>query len=242
MTDVPASTSGGAALGRVESEIAPHGLRVLGWCAVLPDDHLPPAAAAMVLVGNAGSELWPRFARERRDEPDPLDHWTRRVLTGVAARLADAVGVVGLVFPFEGPPYRPFQQWAVRAGTAFPSPIGPLIHRDFGLWHAYRGALLLEEGPASAPPPAGASPCDACVDRPCLTTCPVSAFSVDGYDVAACVAPIESTAGSDCMEGGCRARRACPVGRSYHYTGAQARFHMDRFVAAQRGNRPRPAG
>src|SRR3546814_16164033 len=32
---------------------------------------------------------------------------------------------------------------------------------------------------------------------------------------------------------GCRARRACPVGRAYRYPPAQARLHMAAFIAAR---------
>jgi hypothetical protein len=39
------------------------------------------------------------------------------------------------------------------------------------------------------------------------------------------------------MSGGCLARRACPVGREYAYDPAQARFHMQAFLAAMsKGN------
>jgi hypothetical protein len=36
------------------------------------------------------------------------------------------------------------------------------------------------------------------------------------------------------MDLGCRARRACPVGRGYHYDPKQAAFHMRAFLDARR--------
>jgi hypothetical protein len=71
------------------------------------------------------------------------------------------------------------------------------------------------------------------VDKPCLSACPVGAFSGRSYDVPACVNHTRSTAGVDCREAGCRARRACPVGREYPYEPDQARFHMDAFERSQ---------
>jgi hypothetical protein len=62
----------------------------------------------------------------------------------------------------------------------------------------------------------------------------VNAFAAAGYDVAACVAHIDSPRGTDCMEEGCRARRACPVGAAHRYSDGQANFHMRAFRNAQK--------
>ena len=55
-------------------------------------------------------------------------------------------------------------------------------------------------------------------------------------DVPACAAHLGSQQGTDCMELGCRARRACPVGRAYIYEPAQALFHMSAFLCARSQN------
>jgi len=189
-------------------------------------------AATVVVVGNAGPEMWQRFsaaysADHRQAEANPLNDWTRDLIGKAAAALGAAA-----VYPFDGPPYLPFQRWAMRADGVHVSPIGPLIHPQYGLWHAYRGALLLTERidvPAEFSEP---SPCDGCADKPCLGTCPVDAFSVEGYDVPACRDYIATVAGEDCLGAGCLARRACPVGRDYIYAPDQARFHMQRFLTS----------
>jgi len=184
-------------------------------------------AATLVLAGDAGGRMWPAFAAARPDDPHPLDAWTRATVDRVAA----ALGARPL-YPFEGPPYHPFQRWAQRAEPAAPSPLGVLIHPDHGLWHAYRAALVfaarLEDVPPRADRPA---PCATCAGRPCLATCPVSAFTDAGYDVERCVDHITSPAGRACREGGCLARRACPVGRPYGP--AQQAFHMQAFVRSR---------
>jgi hypothetical protein len=61
----------------------------------------------------------------------------------------------------------------------------------------------------------------------------VGAFSRGAYDVAACVGHVESVAGADCMDFGCRARRACPVGAEYAYSPEQASFTMRAFLRAR---------
>ena len=220
----------------LEAALAPLGLIACGGFHPAQGDGVPPmpdgrAAASLVLVGNAGAGLW----RHCADAPefadggaDPLDRWTRRVLEGLAAEL----GAMAL-FPFGGPPYLPFVPWAKRSGPVAESPLGILIHPDYGLWHAYRGALAFPEAIALPPRDTRPRPCDRCAEKPCLTACPVHAFTGASYDVAACVKHISTEAGADCMALGCRARRACPVGRDFPYAPPQARFHMDAFRRAR---------
>jgi len=199
-------------------------------------------AKFMVLAGNAGSGMWQVFSEspEYRDQiPDALDHWSRRVLTEIANKLDNDLAGDGhceVLYPFEGPPWLPFQKWAQKAEPAFPSPTGPLIHPEYGMWHAWRGALIFS---VSLAPPRRLhqeNPCLSCEDQPCLSTCPVNAFKPDAYDVPSCVDHLASTDGTDCNELGCRARRACPVGREFTYQPAQAAFHTRAFFLANRGN------
>ena len=199
----------------------------------LPEDGPLNRAGTLVLVGNAGPDLWRAFERGRRDEPDPLDRWTRRLVSAAAVEL----GASAALFPFDGPPYHPFQRWALKADRVHPSPLGILIHPDFGLWHAYRAALCFEARLALPARPMESSPCDGCRDRPCLTACPVSAFSVNGYEVDGCANHVSSAAGTSCREQGCLARHACPVGQAYRYVPAQAGFHMAHFLTSRH---PRP--
>ena len=189
-------------------------------------------AGTLVLVGNAGPGMWAVFAasEEAHDgAPDALDRWSRRVV----GRLAHALGGAAL-FPFGGPPWLPFIRWAQRAEPVYPSPIGPLVHPDYGLWHAYRGAIAFRERLDLPPRDDRASPCDSCPDRPCLSSCPVGAFAPGGYDVDKCVAHIETRPGIRCLGEGCLARHACPVGRETSYRPSQAAFHMRAFLDARR--------
>ncbi len=189
-------------------------------------------AGTILLLGFVGRGNWPAFAAspEAHDgNPHALDRWSRRVIGKLAADL-DARAL----FPFDGPPWLPFQKWAQRAEPVYPSPIGTLIHPDWGLWHAYRGALAFREKLELPPPDRRPRPCDTCAEKPCLHTCPVSAFSVSGFDVRACVSHVDSPVGADCMSDGCRARRACPVGAEHRYEPDEAAFHMRAFRTAQR--------
>jgi hypothetical protein len=103
------------------------------------------------------------------------------------------------------------------------------------VWHGYRGALLFAAAIALPPPDRRASPCASCADRPCLSACPVGAFDGTAYDVPACARHLASEPEPACMDSGCLARHACPIGRDYRYAPAQARFHMQSFL---RNHRP----
>jgi hypothetical protein len=196
------------------------------------DDDVPGGSAGtIVLVGMVGGENWRAFERSSESAdgmPDPLDRWSRRTITGLAERLAARPA-----FPFDGPPFLPFLRWAQKADTLYPSPLGLLIHPEFGLWHSWRGALLFGDRLALPEKSQRPSPCEACKDKPCLSACPVGAFDGARYDVGVCVAHISELRGRDCVARGCLARRACPVGVEYRYSDAEATFHMTAFLRAQ---------
>ncbi len=196
---------------------------------LLPDGTRP---GTLVLLGFVGDRQWDVFRRapEAADGlADPLDRWSRRVIDALGAR-HQGFGV----YPNEGPPWWPFQQWAMRAERIHASPLGMLIHPDYGLWHAYRGALMFPDRLGLPPIESRPSPCERCVDRPCLRGCPVGAFTGTGYDVAACASHVRSAAGVDCLEQGCEARWRCPVGAAYAYRPDHAGFHMRAFIGRRR--------
>jgi hypothetical protein len=216
----------------IRGRIAVAGLAWRGAFHPHAEDLAPAEIGTLVLVGFTGRRQWPAFANssEASDgQPDPLDRWSRQVVAGLAVEL----GAIAL-FPFGGPPFLPFQRWARKAEPVTPSPLGILIHPDWGLWHAYRGALAFAERVELPPPDLRPSPCETCAEKPCLSGCPVDAFGPAGYDVSACAAHISGSAGGDCVGLGCRARRACPVGVEHRYWPDQAGFHISAFLKAQR--------
>lgn len=187
---------------------------------------------AIVLVGNIGSSYWPVFSESAEyldGAAHPLDRWSRTVAETIAAEFSLAV-----IYPFEGPPYYPFQRWAQRAETLEQSPIGVMMHPEYGLWHSYRFALLGAEFESNQAPAAAASPCVDCADKPCLQRCPVGAFDESGYDVERCASYLQQTPLAECHALGCLARYACPVAPELRYIPAQGRFHLQAFLDARR--------
>jgi hypothetical protein len=220
----------------LEEDLRPTGLILRGGFDFRADETRPAGpcgepAASVVLIGNAGAGYWPVFMRWRKAQPaglaDPLDAWSRTVVEDVAETCRARV-----IMPSDRP-YAPFQRWAMRAEGLRPSPLGILMHPDYGLWHAYRAALLFDV-PLSAKkgagePDASIHRCDLCVGKFCLNTCPADAFADGGFDHAGCLSHVRSDAKPGCRDG-CRARNACPHGHAYRYEAEVQRFHMDHFA------------
>ncbi len=216
-------------LANVNEALQRAGLTPRGAFHPLPEDGVPevgPAQPAMtiVLAGNAGPAMWEAFSSACDPAVTLMDDWSRDVLEPLAHSFSAKA-----VYPFRKP-YLPFQRWAQKAEPCQASPLGMFIHPDHGLWHGYRGGLAFADRFELPPSDNRPRACDDCLDQTCLSTCPVDAFSAMGYDVPACVRHLASTDGADCMELGCRARRACPQGQAARYQPQQAQFHMRAFL------------
>lgn len=214
----------------IRAVLAPHGIFLRGTVVFSDGEPAPllnggARARSVVLLGNIGGSLWEPFSRwravpENADVANPLDAWSKALIGPLAERLAATA-----YFPSD-PPWQPFQQWATRAESLKPSPLGILVHPVYGLWHGYRGALgfahSVESGTLSSE-----HPCERCAEKPCLTACPAGAVSPTGFDVASCRSYLRTSEGHEtCLAGGCMARAACPVGIDYRYPPAQLAFHM----------------
>jgi hypothetical protein len=209
------------------TRIRREGFAPLGWFAPRNDDRVPNDARFVILIGNAGPDMFRRFARERDPDKDLMDEWTKTTVDLLAHDL-DAKAV----YPFDQPAL-PFLTWARRGRAGHVSPLGLNIHSTYGLWHAFRAALLFPFEFDLPPFPQGPRPCDTCADKPCLTACPVRAFDGTRYNVGTCAEFLKTETGAACMDDGCQARRACPIGKPYEYGPAQMQFHMRAFLKAR---------
>jgi hypothetical protein len=223
----------GAWLAGIGRRLARAGFLVAGGFAPEPDDNVPALpdgapAAAVLVVGSLSNTVLP-ILKERpewRDgAPDPLDRYTRAALTAIAEDEQ-----LGVVFPFDGPPWHPFQRWALRTGGFSRSPLGILADELHGPWLGLRAALLSREAlPATGR--SGDGPCPTCSDPPCISACPAGALDGNGYDVPRCLAWLSANPSADCHRG-CLARRACPFGRAHAQGYEEAGFHMRSFLSA----------
>jgi hypothetical protein len=223
-----------ALLTAIADALAANGLILRGGFAFAENEQAPTGpsgrpARSLLLVGQAGRAPWPHFlawrASRPADLPNPLDSWAREVIGAAAGRFGARA-----VSPSDRP-YLPFQRWAMRAEGLRPSPLGILMHPRYGLWHAYRGALLFDHAIEIAPPDPVTHLCDGCAGKPCLKACPVDAHAEIGFHHAECLAHVRAPQGAPCMSRGCLDRNACPYCTEYRYGDDEQAFHMAAFAA-----------
>lgn len=211
----------------VESLAAAAGLEIYGALHPARQPVQQLQHGTLVLLGT-GRAFWPVLtasAEYRGGQPDPVDRWSARTVGAMAQDLGAKA-----YFPFGGPPYQPFVNWALASGRCFTSPSQMLVHDRAGLLISLRGALHFNREFDIPPPPLADSPCRSCRLRPCLSACPAAALSATArYDLAACHDYLDTTAGAGCMTGGCLARLACPLSRGAGRDPAQTAHHMRHF-------------
>lgn len=210
-------------LASIESALKPLGLCNLG--AFHPDIDDYSNAKTLILMG-PNETFWDVFQKSPEYQDgisDPIDRWSSRVIGQFASDLG-----IRAIFPFGGAPYAPFLSWAVQSKYAFSSKVGMLVHSKMGLMVSYRGALALDIK-LDLPRSNESSPCDDCIDMPCLSSCPVSAISPHGYDVPICKDFLQTPNGASCMTNGCAVRRSCPLSSGANRQPAQSALHMQAF-------------
>jgi epoxyqueuosine reductase len=219
----PAAAVPPVSLAAIAARAAAERLEILGGFHAEEDPSLPAGTRTLLLLGPAEPGFWAHLTAQPEWDgaPDPVDRWSRRVIGRMACDLGGKA-----LFPFGGPPYHPFYQWALRTGRVWDSPVRFLVHATQGLFVSFRGALALKEV-VDLPPPVP-KPCLTCA-APCLTACPVGALSGAGYDVPRCHDHLDGAPGQDCMTKGCAARRACPVSQAYARVPEQSAYHMRQF-------------
>lgn len=200
-------------------------------------ERLCPGAQTAMLVGNGGRALWDAFGRspEFGSGPDPLDAYTRRVVTAAAGEIGRGLrrSRSRALFAFElhGGVHADFIALAQHAGLGARSRLGLLLHPQYGPWLALRAALLTDlpvedESPVAPaafdPNPAGFDPCCGC-PAPCAEACPGLALAAARFDVARCSQ--HRAVDPDCAES-CAARLACVVGPEHAYPPAALAHHM----------------
>ncbi len=180
----------------------------------------------LILLG-AGADFWPAYqsSMEAADaKPDPIDRWSARVVGTLATEFRAEAH-----YPFGGPPYTPFIDWALKSNRTFHSSVGMMVHDQVGLLISYRGALHFDDE-LEIPVADAASPCLTCPDQPCTDACPVDALHPDApYDLDQCHSYLDTAPGQTCMTQGCAARLICPVSAGAGRHSAQSAHHMKAF-------------
>ncbi|TVO78763.1 hypothetical protein [Sedimenticola selenatireducens] len=178
------------------------------------------ASTRIVLIGHGGKTLWEMLQIDATT-PDPIDQYSR---VAAIAFAKETLGKNGyhLIYPGDKP--IALQQLGTVAGWHAPSPLGLGINPHWGLWYAYRAALLTNATLPVMIEPSPQRPCDRCLEKPCLSNCPAGALSkVHQIDMDQC-ATYRLSDNSSCSDR-CLARMSCAVSNEHRYTLEQIQYH-----------------
>ena len=93
----------------------------------------------IILIGHAGKTLWKCLQKVDMQGHDPIDQYSREAATRFAQNVLNKADYQ-IAYPGETPVA--LQQLGTIAGWHTPSPLGLGINPQWGLWYAYRAAIL----------------------------------------------------------------------------------------------------
>lgn len=177
-----------------------------------------------VLLGNAGRTLWDVLEQKGLAGADPVDDFSISVATDYIELLGMGTRAM-IIYPSN---YQiSLTKLAERAGWSFSTPMGVMIHPEFGPWFAYRAVLLVRPRLEASAPLNASSPCESCADRPCQSACPSGAVGEIGEFALETCSRYRLLDESPC-ERKCLSRIACPVGTEYRYGDSQMQYFYGR--------------
>lgn len=177
----------------------------------------------LVLLGHGGQRLWKALQAQGMETADPVDHYSAALTRRFIRDYLDDAPTHWL---YPDTPYLiPLQQLGEWANWAHPSPLGLGISPVYGVWFAYRAAFLIDADLPLLRHSLAPSPCDSCLDKPCVTACPAGAVRMASFDVMGC-ARHRLRPESSCADR-CLARMACPYFPEHRYTLTQIQYHYD---------------
>lgn len=218
-------------LDRICARLEQRGLGLTGglpppeYDALVPDawqtDAIAPDCRGVLVVGNAGHTLWPRFveAPESGLRRNPLDRYTTRVLHEVACEF-EPCAPFALYNEKRDDHFLPMIRLAGQAGFGTAGRLGLLLHPVYGPWISIRAVLYLPI-PVRLTGPAVFDPCTDC-PAPCSKACRAGIVGPDGVDLVGC---FRAKMLKRSCRTACDARSACAVGREHAFPQDQVAHH-----------------
>jgi epoxyqueuosine reductase len=180
----------------------------------------PPAGFSQLLVfGHGGTRLWRECDLVG---PDPIDAFSRRAVEAMLERMGCTA--YRILFPADNQVQIDLQGLGRKLGWHHDSPLGTGINSEYGTWFAYRVVVATNTRFLLSETAESESPCESCIDKPCVSACPVGAVrATAGFDLETCLQ--ERLRPQSPCRYQCLARLACPVGTRHQYSKDQIRYH-----------------
>ena len=181
----------------------------------------------LMMTGHGGKLFWQKLQEKEMPTADPVDQLSVQLTQQFIDHYLGNPEHL-LLYPLTQ--YLvPLTQLGEVANWSHPAPIGQGINPEYGVWFAYRTAFLLNGRFPTITHPPTASPCQSCVEKPCISACPSSAVTQTNFDIFACT-DFRVEPASPCADR-CLARIACPVAPEHRYTLAQIQYHYTQSLA-----------
>ena len=208
--------------------LKPIGINLVGTCSGKEYQHLLPDCQSIVVFGNYGRGLWEAFLNDIKQHPQhlsqhqhPLDDFVLRNIQKSDPSPPSSRRWIRCAA--DEKTFVDFRMLAHHAGLGCISPVGLLIHPEFGLWTGFRAALLSTQKIPLSPP--SVDVCTSCATKVCISSCPAQAVQTTGWSVQKCA---DFHQQSTLCHGRCHARLECPIGSSYKHGKLQHEYHNTR--------------
>ena len=179
----------------------------------------------LILIGHGGRQMWEAVqASSFAGSAEPIDSFSiDAVNRWFSKQLPNRR--FETIYP-ESQQVIPLQRLGELAGWHNDSPFRIGINEQWGSWFAYRAVVLSNSDLQPTSKMGGPSPCDSCIEKPCITACPADALSGKDTSLRNCIS-YRMEGGSTCRDR-CFSRIACPVASEHRYTMAQLNYHYTR--------------
>lgn len=173
----------------------------------------------ILVVGHAGRLFWEKIKKDIGELKHPVDDFSRKCVESFLSKNA-SVKNFKLIFPSNKPVG--LQQLGIVAGWHFESPFRVGINNKWGSWFAYRAVALLESN-FKTQKMVSSSPCSTCIERKCVSSCPVDALNQGDLALETCM-NYRMSENSQCADR-CLSRLACPIANEHQYSIEQIQYH-----------------
>jgi len=178
----------------------------------------------LLVFGHGGRDMWQALQQSPdASQSDPIDHFSvHAVQNYFNQEHADCSHC--LLYP-DSVQNMPLQALGKLAGWHHDSPFRIGINAEYGPWFAYRAVALTDTALTPTTAMNGASPCQSCADKPCISACPANALLSGDLSLQQCMEyrlQHDSRCKSQCIS-----RLACPVGSKHRYSNEQIAYHYN---------------
>lgn len=211
------------------------GLNIFGSCHIrsLPAELQEDLLSANVpiteytslgVLAHGGRLLWENLQHPAKEVEHPFDNHSLLLLDNLKNSISAEEDIL-VLFP-NNKWSIPLQRIGRFLNLARPSKLGLDLNLKFGPWFAYRAVFLTKIKLPELIEKNWVSPCDSCMEKPCIAACPSGATEKKPFGLSLC-ADYRLKKESMCLSR-CPARIACPYQSEHRYTEAQLNYHMTR--------------